>query len=71
MIEINPRFPAWIYFATEIGVNLPNMVVDIMNNKNIEPCFTYPENKMYVRFVEELVVDFNDYKQLFLNRELN
>ena len=25
LIEINPRFPAWVYFATAIGVNLPQM----------------------------------------------
>lgn len=28
VIEINPRFPAWVYLAASAGVNLPQMAVD-------------------------------------------
>ncbi|MCK5293260.1 MAG: ATP-grasp domain-containing protein, partial [Arcobacteraceae bacterium] len=49
LIEINPRFPAWVYFATEIGVNLPEIVMDIMEGKDVKPQLEYPSNKMYVR----------------------
>ena len=27
LIEINPRFPAWVYFATGVGINLPARLV--------------------------------------------
>ncbi len=70
MIEINPRFPAWVYFATEIGVNLPQMVVDIMQDKDIKSQLEYPQNKMYVRFTGELVTDFTDFIKLFSTKEL-
>lgn len=70
LIEINPRFPAWVYFATEVGINLPKMLVDIMNNKDFEPQLEYPVNKMYVRYVQELVTDFKDYTTLLTQREL-
>lgn len=70
MIEINPRFPAWVYFATEIGVNLPQMVVDIMQNKEIKTQLEYPQNKMYVRFTGELVTDFQDFTKLLTAKEL-
>jgi len=70
MIEINPRFPAWVYFATEIGVNLPLMVTQIMENKKIEPQLTYPANKMYVRYTGELVTDFTDFMKLLSTKEL-
>ena len=70
MIEINPRFPAWVYFATDIGVNLPQMLVDIIANKSVKANFEYPANKMYVRFVDELVTDFDNYKQMFTQKEL-
>jgi len=70
LIEINPRFPAWVYFATEIGVNLPEMVIDIMNDKDIEPKLEYPQNKMYVRFVDELVTDFTNFMKLLSTKEL-
>ncbi len=70
MIEINPRFPAWVYFATEIGVNLPQMVVDIMEEKEFEPQLDYPHNKMYVRYTGEFVTDFTDYMKLLSTKEL-
>ena len=70
MIEINPRFPAWVHFATEIGVNLPQMVVDIMQGIDNEPIIEYPQNKMYVRYTQELVTDFTDYMQLLSKKEL-
>ena len=70
MIEINPRFPAWIYFATELGTNLPQMVADIMENKKIKPQFDYPQNKMYVRYTGEFVTDFTDFMKLLSTKEL-
>ena len=70
MIEINPRFPAWVYFATEIGINLPQMVVDIMQGKEIQTQTQYPQNKMYVRFTGEIVTDMSDFMKLLATKEL-
>jgi len=70
MIEINPRFPAWVYFATDIGVNLPQMVIDIMQEKEFEPQLDYPENKMYIRYTGEFVTDFKDFLTLLSTKEL-
>lgn len=70
LIEINPRFPAWVYFATEIGVNLPLMLVDIMQGKDVVAQLEYPQNKMYVRFTAEVVTDFSDFTKLFSSKEL-
>jgi carbamoyl-phosphate synthase large subunit len=70
LIEINPRFPAWVYFATAIGINLPQMVVEIMEGKEVEPQFDYPSNKMYVRYVDELVTDFSNFMKLLSTKEL-
>ena len=70
MIEINPRFPAWIYFATEIGINLVQMVVDIIEKKPLTPQLTYPQNKMYVRYSGEMVTEFSDFMKLFSTKEL-
>ena len=70
LIEINPRFPAWVYFATDIGINLPMMVTDIMQGKKITPKTEYPLNKMYVRYTGEFVTDFGDLLQLLSTKEL-
>ncbi len=70
LIEINPRFPAWVYFATEIGMNLPKMVVDIMQGIDTPPLLEYPQNKLYVRYTAELVTDFTDLIKLLSTKEL-
>lgn len=69
MIEINPRFPAWVYLATEIGINLPGMLIKIIQNESFESKLDYPINKVYVRFVDEIVADLDEYKNLVLNKE--
>jgi carbamoyl-phosphate synthase large subunit len=70
MIEINPRFPAWVYFATEIGINLPQMVVDIMAGKEVTQQLDYPQNRMYVRYTGEFVTDFKDFMTMLSSKEL-
>lgn len=70
LIEINPRFPAWVYFATEIGVNLPQMVLDIMQDKVLQPQLSYEQNKMYVRYTGEFVTDFSRFMKLLSTKEL-
>jgi carbamoyl-phosphate synthase large subunit len=70
LIEINPRFPAWVYFGTGVGVNLPEMMVQIIEGKVVKPQLSYPPERMYVRYVDELITDFNLFKKLFSEKEL-
>ena len=70
LIEINPRFPSWIYFATAIGVNLPKQLVNLVNNVPIKDSFTYPTGKLYVRFTDEIITDFSDFSTLMIEKEL-
>lgn len=69
LIEINPRFPAWVYFATEVGVNLPEHIVSILNNSKIKKEI-YEPGKMYIRYTEEKVINFSDYANLLKNRNI-
>jgi len=70
LIEINPRFPAWVYFSTMLGINLPQMMVDLMIEKKVSPKLSYPQEKMYVRFVEETITDFSNFSKLLSAKEL-
>jgi carbamoyl-phosphate synthase large subunit len=70
LIEINPRFPAWIHFATMVGVNLPAMLVELAEGGRPEPAFEYPGEKMYVRYVEELLSDYHLFLRLLHDKEL-
>jgi carbamoyl-phosphate synthase large subunit len=70
LIEINPRFPAWVYFATDLGINLPQILINLIEGKEIESNLSYPLEKMYVRYVEELSVDFKKFLTLMNKKEL-
>jgi carbamoyl-phosphate synthase large subunit len=56
LIEINPRFPAWIYLSHGAGRNLPAALLELVLGR--EPA-GFPEPKvgtMFVRYAEEVIV---------------
>ena len=70
LIEINPRFPAWVHFSTMLGVNLPEMMIKLINGEKVEKKYNYPLEKMYIRYVEEAMADFKDFTTLISKKEL-
>jgi carbamoyl-phosphate synthase large subunit len=69
IIEINPRFPAWVYFATGVGINLPRMMLKLVQGEKVEPHLEFPDGKMYVRYTEELITDFSEFSKLMTTKE--
>jgi carbamoyl-phosphate synthase large subunit len=57
LIEINPRFPAWTYFATGVGINLPARLVQAALGLPVPPLPTYEAGKLFMRYTYELVTD--------------
>jgi carbamoyl-phosphate synthase large subunit len=45
-------------------------MIDILEDKKVTPKLTYPINKMYVRYVEELVTDFSKFSQIISKKEI-
>ncbi len=70
LIEINPRFPAWVHFATMVGVNLPSMLIELALGNSPKTKRTYPLEKMYVRYVEETCTDYDKFLQLLQRKEI-
>lgn len=70
LIEINPRFPSWTYFATAMGINLPKQLVQMAEGLSVKSQFEYDTGKMYVRFVDEVIRDFSDFSTLMIKKEL-
>ncbi len=57
LIEINPRFPAWTYWATAVGVNLPIRMVQAALGLPLPPLPTYEAGKLLMRYTYEMVTD--------------
>ena len=57
LIEINPRFPAWTYFATGVGINLPLRLVRAALGLPIPSLQPYEAGKLLMRYTYEMVTD--------------
>jgi carbamoyl-phosphate synthase large subunit len=68
LIEINPRFPAWLYFATGVGVNLPQRLVDFILYGKCETSLDYPAGRFLVRQTSEFVTDLSYFQNLLSAR---
>jgi carbamoyl-phosphate synthase large subunit len=65
LIEINPRFPAWIDFPSMLGANFPARLVDELRcAAPPEPVPNCPPGSFYIRHQIEVVGDLNRYADL-------
>ena len=69
LIEINPRFPAWVYFATGVGINLPSRLVRLALGQEVETRSDYPAGKLYVRYTMEQVSDMQRFQNMVTRGE--
>jgi carbamoyl-phosphate synthase large subunit len=71
LVEINPRFPAWSYLATGVGVNLPaRMVRRALGLPEPEgESGDYPAGKLFVRYTSEMVTGMERFKNMVTTGE--
>ena len=66
LIEINPRFPAWIYLAYGVGRNLPAVLVDLILGQE-PPAFPEPQTgTLFIRYAEETIVALASYESIVI-----
>lgn len=63
IMEINPRFPAWIYLATGAGQNQPAALVNLAMSEKVTPFTKYEVGKMFIRYSWDQLVDIADFQQ--------
>jgi carbamoyl-phosphate synthase large subunit len=64
LIEINPRFPAWVYMATGCGINLPERMVRHLLELPYETHSNYDAGKIMVRYTNEIISDMKMFEKL-------
>ncbi len=69
LIEINPRFPAWLYMASGCGVNLPERLVKHLLDMPYETHSDYEAGKMLIRYTGEMIRHISDFEQLSTKAE--
>lgn len=64
LIEMNPRFPAWVYLATRAGINLPAMHVDLALGEKVEPKSEYAVGMVFIRHSRDEIVSMSAIESL-------
>lgn len=70
LLEINPRFPAWIYLPAAAGQNLPAAAVDLALGKSVATMDTYRVGTVFVRSSWDLITDMKQIELLTTDGEI-
>lgn len=70
IMEVNPRFPAWVYLTAAAGQNQPATLAKLAMGEKVESFKEYQIGKMFIRYSWDHVVDVSEFQQLAAFGEL-
>jgi carbamoyl-phosphate synthase large subunit len=70
ILEVNPRFPAWIYLSAAAGQNQPAALVKMAMGKKVEPFGDFEVGKVFIRYSWDMVIDISEFHKLSGSGEL-
>ena len=70
IMEVNPRFPAWIYLTAAAGQNQPAALVKMALGENIEPYTEYEVGKIFIRYSWDHITDVSEFQKISALGEL-
>lgn len=70
LLEVNPRFPAWVYTTAAAGQNLPAALVKMALGQPVIPFDKYIVGKMFVRYSWELITDIEEFQKFSVQGKL-
>ena len=70
LIEINPRFPAWMYLACGVGQNHAEALIKLALGEKMVPFDDYEKGKMFVRYSYDMICDLKEFEKISTLGEL-
>ena len=70
IMEVNPRFPAWIYLTVGAGQNQPATLVKLALGEKVKPFTTYAVGKLFIRYAWDLITDVSEFQKISAFGEL-
>ncbi len=61
-MEVNPRFPAWIYLTVGAGQNQPAALVKLAMGEKVKPYTTYEVGKTFIRYAWDMIIDIEEFQ---------
>lgn len=69
LLEMNPRFPAWIDFPAQIGCNLPERLLEDFLGAEPTPLRDCSPGQMFIRHSIDVVTDIGDLARMVITGE--
>ena len=69
VIEINPRFPAWVYLAASAGQNLPALAVATCLGEPVQALTDYQVGKVFSRIALDQIASVADLERMVVHGE--
>ena len=66
LIEINPRFPAWIYLSAGVGRNLPYALLQLALHKPLPEFSETKTGMMFIRYAQETITSISDFEDVMM-----
>jgi carbamoyl-phosphate synthase large subunit len=70
IMEVNPRFPAWIYLTAAAGQNQPVALVKMALGQKVSPFKDYEVGKIFIRYSWDLITDIVEFQKISGTGEL-
>lgn len=70
ILEINPRFPAWVHLSAAAGMNLPEAVVSLAAAEPVAPQRAYTVGTLFVRISIDQIVSLGEFQRVVTAGEL-
>jgi carbamoyl-phosphate synthase large subunit len=70
LFELHPHFPAWTWFATGVGINLPARLVRRAFDLPVPAAADYEAGKLCVRYTCEMVTDLAMFQKIATQSEI-
>ncbi len=64
IMEVNPRFPAWIYLTAASGQNQPAALLKMALGEKIAPYTAFQVGKILLRYSWDLVINVEEFQQI-------
>jgi carbamoyl-phosphate synthase large subunit len=70
LLEMNPRFPAWVYLSVGCGQNHPEALVKMALGEKIEPFQSFETGKLFIRYSFDQIVNLSEFEKISTLGEL-
>jgi carbamoyl-phosphate synthase large subunit len=70
IMEVNPRFPAWIYLTAAAGQNQPATLVKLALGQNVDAFKEFEVGKVFIRYSWDLIIDISEFHKISGSGEL-